>query len=263
MVNTLSRKALQKNYSRVGTALIERLYGDNFLSLSGEKSSDHMITLSGINANSQVLDVGSGVGGPALYLAEKTGCRVTGVDIIEWNVEEANKRSSLRGLAHKVGFQVGDATALSFADAYFDVVLSQDAWCHVVDKRRVVAEAVRTLRPGGYVAFTDWVELAWMDPEYAAEVRLAVAAPNFATPAAYAGWLVDEGCTVISQIDISQRFDARYQTMISNLKLMEAEITERFSKDVFAILLKKNKLILNAFEDGKLGGIELVAQKES
>ena len=129
MTATVTRDDLRTNYSKLGTALIERLYGDDFLSLSGEESSDRMIELAGISAGSRVLDVGSGVGGPALHLAEKTGCTITGVDIIEWNVEEANNRSAARGLAGKAGFQVGDATALPFADASFDTVWSPDAWC--------------------------------------------------------------------------------------------------------------------------------------
>lgn len=261
MTATVTRDDLRTNYSKLGTALIERLYGDDFLSLSGEESSDRMIELAGISAGSRVLDVGSGVGGPALHLAEKTGCTITGVDIIEWNVEEANNRSAASGLAGKAGFQVGDATALPFADASFDTVWSQDAWCHVPDKRLVITEAARVVKARGCVTFTDWVALAEMEPDYLAEVQSAVASPNFASPTDYAGWLETEGCTIIDQEDISHRFTARYRTMIANLKAMEAELTEQFSPRVFSIMLEKNGMILQAFEDGKLGGIQMVGRK--
>lgn len=261
MNDSVTRDDIRKNYSKVGTDLIERLYGDHSLSLSGEQSSDRMIELAGISASCRVLDVGSGVGGPALHLAEKTGCSVTGVDIVEWNVAETNQRAAARGLADKAEFKVGDAMALPFPDGAFDTVWSQDAWCHVPDKRQVIAEAARAVKADGCVAFTDWVALAPMEPDYLAEVQSAVASPNFGSTDAYAGWLEAEGCAIIDQTDISQRFTARYRTMIANLKAMEAELSEQFSTRVYGIMLEKNGMILQAFEDGKLGGVQMVARK--
>lgn len=252
---------IRKNYSKAGTALIERLYGDNFLSLSGERSSDNIIQLTKINAGSCLLDIGSGVGGPAIYFAQKTGCKVNGVDVVEWNVDEANKRSRIGGLNKRAVFEVGDATSLGFHGETFDVVVSQDAWCHVPDKRRVVSEAVRVAKSSGYIAFTDWVELSDMEPDYLRDVQSAVAAPNFAKPAFYESWLLDEGCKIISHNDISQRFVSRYNSMISKLKSIEPEIIENYNKDIFSIVMQKNELILKAFRDGKIGGSEIIAQK--
>lgn len=256
-------EAVRKNYSKAGTALIEQLYGDNFLSLSGECSSDNIIRHTNINTDTRLLDIGSGVGGPAIYFAQKTGCTVTGVDIVEWNVDEANKRSRLARVDDKVAFQVGDATSLTFDSGTFDVAISQDAWCHIPEKRRVISEAVRMVKSGGFVAFTDWIELAAMESKYLAEVQTAVAAANFSKPQCYKNWLLEEGCTIISIIDISQHFADRYRTMISNLKLIKSEIVQKYNQNIFSIILEKNELILQAFTDGKIGGTEIVAQKQS
>ncbi|MGY9057897.1 MAG: SAM-dependent methyltransferase [Alphaproteobacteria bacterium] len=252
---------LRSNYSKLGTGLIERLYGDDFLSLSGVESSDFMVERAGIGSASTVLDIGCGVGGPALHLAEKTGCTLTGIDLIEWHTEEATARAATRGLSARTHFQPGDATALDFADGSFDVAWSQDAWCHVPDKAAVVAEAARVIKPGGMLALTDWVQLGEMEPAYLAEVKSAVASPNFASPAEYVGWMEANGLTVIAQDDISDHFTARYQMMIANLKKIEAEISEQFSPRVYGIILEKNGMILRAFEDGKLGGCRFVARK--
>ena len=256
-------EAVRKNYSKAGTALIEQLYGDNFLSLSGERSSDNIIRLTNINTDTRLLDIGSGVGGPAIYFAQKTGCTVTGVDIVEWNVDEANKRSSSCGLDRKVAFEVGDATHLRFNGEEFDVVISQDAWCHVPDKRKVVSEAVRMVKREGFIAFTDWVELAHMEPKYLEDVQAAVAAPNFGNPESYNNWLLEEGCEIITHVDISHHFLEKYTMLIANLRLIEPEIRAKYNENVFSIIMQKNELILQAFEDRKIGGTEIVAKKKS
>ena len=261
MPASITTEDIRKNYSKVGTNLIEQLYGDDFLSLSGAESSDAMIAAAGIGADSRVLDVGCGVGGPALYLAEKTGCHVTGIDLMEWHAEEAAARAAARGLSGRSKFQAGDATALTFPDAGFDVVWSQDAWCHVPDKPAVISEAARVAKQGGHIVFTDWVVLGEMAPDYLEAVQSAVAAPNFASPAQYRQWLEGAGCTVHSMDDISAHFAARYRTMIANLTALEKQVSEQFSPRVFAIMQEKNTMILQAFEDGKIGGLRVAAQK--
>lgn len=262
MPTTVTRDDIRKNYSKVGTNLIEQLYGDDFLSLSGAEASDAMIAAAGIGPETRVLDIGCGVGGPALYLAEKTGCHVTGIDLMEWHAVEAAGRAVARGVAARTVFQAGDATALAFPDVSFDVVWSQDAWCHVPDKPKVISEAARVLKPNGHIAFTDWVALAEMAPNYLAEIKAAVSAPNFGTPSHYREWLEAEGCTVLESQDISAHFAARYRTMIANLNAMEAQISAQFSPRVFTIMQEKNTMILRAFEDGKAGGLQMVARKQ-
>jgi SAM-dependent methyltransferase len=63
----------------------------------------------GIDASSHVLEVASGSGGPALFMAEETGCRVTGADIHEAGVAAANARAAQRGLADRASFVCADA----------------------------------------------------------------------------------------------------------------------------------------------------------
>ena len=82
----------------------------------------------------KVLDVGCGLGGPAFHLAETRGAIVTGVDLVDLNIESATERASTRGLRDRVQFRVANALDLPFADEAFDVVFGQDAWCHVPDK---------------------------------------------------------------------------------------------------------------------------------
>ena len=86
----------------------------------------------GIGAETAVLEVGSGSGGPAVYLAATRGCRLTGVDINEHGIRNATALAASNGLSDRVRFETVDANeSLPFADASFDVVISNDAMCHV------------------------------------------------------------------------------------------------------------------------------------
>ncbi|MDH3662875.1 MAG: class I SAM-dependent methyltransferase, partial [Alphaproteobacteria bacterium] len=87
----------------------------------------------GISADHHVLDVCSGMGGPARYFAHHRGCRVTGLDLTESRVAGATRLTSLVGLDHLVDFRRGDAQKMPFADATFDIAISQEALLHVPD----------------------------------------------------------------------------------------------------------------------------------
>jgi uncharacterized protein (TIGR02246 family) len=110
----------------------------------------------GVARESEILEVGSGSGGPAVHLAATLGCRVTGVDINEHGVRNASALAAARGLADRVRFQALDASApLPFPGASFDAVISNDAMCHLGDRLSVLRDWHRVLRPGGRMLFTD------------------------------------------------------------------------------------------------------------
>ncbi|MER5545288.1 class I SAM-dependent methyltransferase [Streptomyces sp. NPDC002589] len=102
-----------------------------------------------------VLDLGSGYGGSARALAERFGCRVVALDLSEEHNRrhrEANARQGLDGLIEVV---TGSLNDLPYAAEHFDVVWSLEVLCHVTDRDRALAEAVRVLKPGGALVFSD------------------------------------------------------------------------------------------------------------
>ena len=109
-----------------------------------------------VGAGSQVLEVGSGSGGPAVYLASATGCHITGVDINERGVLNGERLAAQRGITDRVQFRRVDATRpLPFPDASFDAVVSNDAMCHLANRRGVLSDWHRVVRPSGRILFTD------------------------------------------------------------------------------------------------------------
>src|SRR5262249_7091058 len=103
-----------------------------------------------------VLDVGCGSGGPALFLARETGCRVTGVDVSEPGIQAGLTLARQAGLDGTVHFRRADACEpLSFPDGAFDAIVCMDAMCHMPDRGRLLGEWHRVLRPGGRMLYTD------------------------------------------------------------------------------------------------------------
>lgn len=105
-----------------------------------------------IDRGAKVLDVASGTGESACYLAENFGCSVVGVDASEHMIEKAREKARERGL--NIEFKKGDAHNLPFGDDAFDVVISECTTC-LLDKERAIREMVRVAKPGGYVGIHD------------------------------------------------------------------------------------------------------------
>jgi SAM-dependent methyltransferase len=123
----------------------------------GLAATAELADLAGITADMSVLDVGSGVGGPARFLAATRGCRVTGVDLSEPFVEAARYLSDRTGQSGQVSFQTGSALALPFDDGRFDVVLLQHVAMNIADRARLYREIRRVLKSGGRFATFDVV----------------------------------------------------------------------------------------------------------
>lgn len=116
-----------------------------------------------LGAGSEVLDVACGSGGPAIFMAQTTGCRVTGIDINESGIHTARQMASSRGLGERARFEHIDAgRPLPFEEGTFDAIVCIDAMNHLWDRAEVMADWYRVLKPGGRFLFTDAVIVTGM-----------------------------------------------------------------------------------------------------
>jgi sarcosine/dimethylglycine N-methyltransferase len=123
----------------------------------GLAATAELAKLAGITADTSVLDVGSGVGGPARFLAATYGCWVTGVDLSEPFVDAARYLTERTGQSGQVSFQTANALELPFEDGRFNVVLLQHVAMNISDRVRLYREIWRVLKSGGTFATFDVV----------------------------------------------------------------------------------------------------------
>jgi SAM-dependent methyltransferase len=125
--------------------------------IRGHLATVELAHYAGLAAETRVLDLGAGIGGPARLLAERFGCRVTGLDLTASYCQAAKTLTARIGLAERVDFVCGDGTALPFADAGFDLVWTQHAAMNIAHKAELYGETARVLRPGGRLVLHDVV----------------------------------------------------------------------------------------------------------
>jgi len=149
----------------------------------GLAATADLAKLAGITADMSVLDVGSGVGGPARFLAQSHGCRVTGIDLSEPFVEAARYLTERTGQNGQVSFETASALELPFEDGRFDVVLLQHVAMNISDRARLYREIRRVLKPGGRFATFDVVSNGG-EPHYPVPWARTPATSFLLTPAA-------------------------------------------------------------------------------
>lgn len=121
----------------------------------GLAATRELITFAGVKPGSRVLDVGSGLGGPARVLASEQNCRVTGVDITKEFCEVATMLSRMTRLEQATEFRHGDATALPLSEGQFDLAVTVQIQMSIENKRQFYSEIFRVLKPGGRLVFQD------------------------------------------------------------------------------------------------------------
>jgi len=117
--------------------------------IRGRDASRELANLADLKAGEKVLDIGSGVGGPARTLAGEFGCQVVGLDLVEEYCRTADMLTARGGLSDRVSFRQGNVLEMPFEDGSFDVVWSQHMTMNIENKKRLFREVRRVLRPGG------------------------------------------------------------------------------------------------------------------
>jgi ubiquinone/menaquinone biosynthesis C-methylase UbiE len=214
--------------------------------------------LCNIHEGKRVLDVACGTGETACFLAAEFHARVCGVDHSETMLERARAKSERQGL--EAAFAVADAARLPFGDAEFDVAICECTLCSL-DKRRVMGEMARVVRPGGCVGMHD---LCWQENAPEALKRM-LARTEGEVPESLDGWrrlFGDAGLAELEVLDKSGLMapwmrEARRQLGISGqLSLMLQVLRQWGPRGVWRILESER-----VFADERLGYAMIVGSK--
>ena len=136
----------------------DQLAGFDDFHTAGRMATERIAELLAPGSADTVLDAGSGLGGPARYLAQTFGCRVIGIDLTPAFVDIANQLNQRLGMADRVEFRVGDITDLDLPDASVDHAWTQHVAMNIKDRDRLYGESRRVLRPGGRFAIFDVID---------------------------------------------------------------------------------------------------------
>jgi SAM-dependent methyltransferase len=193
---------VQAVYSGPEGRLWELLMGEQ-IHLGGFQSSLDLAQRAGIAAGWRGVDLCCCTGAGMRFLARFLSvAHMTGVDATPTVLELGRRRCADEGLADKISFVQANACATGLPAGQFDFVWGEDAWCYVEDKAALVAEAARLIKPGGKIAFTDWMEgPAGLTVDEAARFLGFMKFPNLLTSGEYQSRLEAGGCSVRVTLD--------------------------------------------------------------
>ena len=219
-----------------------------------------------LSIDSHVLDVASGRGTSAMAVAERFGCRVTGIDLSAANVADAGAAALERGLADRVTFVRADAEELPFDAATFDAILCECAFCTFPDKAKAAAEFARVLRSPGRIGISDLTRVAEPLPELDGLLAWIACIGDAQPLDRYAAWLRNAGFSMTAGI---VRDDC-LRTMVAQVrsKLMVAEVMiglRKLELPGFDLSEAKQLAIAadSAVKNGKLGYALLIGELRS
>ncbi len=167
-----------------------------------------LVSFARIPAGSRVLDVGCGIGGPALYLAGPHGCTIEGVTLSAAQAARANEKAHEAGLGDRAHFHQRDALSTGYPDASFDAIWALESLMHIPDRVAFFAETMRLLRPGGTLAIGTWSvrdgELNASEQQVVDQILRHQVMPSFSSLEEHERLATAAGFTDVSIVDWSE-----------------------------------------------------------
>jgi ubiquinone/menaquinone biosynthesis C-methylase UbiE len=207
----------------------------------------------GIHAGSAVLDVCAGLGGPARFLAARHNCQVVAVELHGGRAAACHRLTREVGLAGAVRTVRGDAVVLPFRRASFDACISQEGFLHIADKAAVLQECHRVLRPGGRLAFTDWV-VHRLDDAERDYLRRWMAARTLQSRDGYRALLGRAGFGGVEAEDLAHEWRPVLRARLERQRAQHGEIAARFGATWADEYTRLFGFFVALVEAGKVGG---------
>jgi SAM-dependent methyltransferase len=200
--------------------LWELIMGEQ-IHIGGFTSSMDLAEKAGIASGTRGVDLCCCIGAGMRFLVRFRGvAHMTGVDATPHVVALGRRRCKEEGLDGRIEFVQADVCQTPLKDGQADFVWGEDAWCYVADKPALIAQAARLVRPGGTIAFTDWIEgPAGLDDEQARRFLQFMKFPSIEARDGYAALLAASGCEVL-QAEYTGRF-APYVDLYLNMVGMQ------------------------------------------
>lgn len=233
---------------------------DEDLVTAQERTLDVIAKKTSISSSSKILDVGSGIGSTCLYLARQHGCIVTGIDPVEDQIHYAKERAKAQKLQNLTKFKLGWAEAIPLGKRIFDVVISNEVFCHIKNKEKALSECYRILNSEGWFILSDLFDKAGGAQTHPFHEYLKHVTPMLSLDQ-YKGIITNSDFQCVEVLDWSHVLPKNYEKALGILTKNERKILQEFGEDEFHSTKEFYELCLtDPIRDG-IGWVMFVCKK--
>jgi len=225
---------------------------------------DELVRRCGIHEGSYIYDVGSGVGGPAVYIASKTGCRIAGIDVSDVGIEMSSRLAEASGLGDRAEFHLGDAMSAPFEDGTFDAALSLNVMNVFEDKVGLFKEVLRVLKPGGIWALLSGTFDMPGDPEIRRKMARGYLIPQYYDSLhSYRGMLREAGFEIEEITEYVSDFRVQNKKWGDAYKKHYDEIVKEQGRENTDYHVEYFDTYLSLIDKGKAANHLIISRKQS
>ena len=228
----------------------------------GTQAVDRLITQASLISSDRLLDVCSGVGGPARYIAWKSGCHVTGLDLTASRVAGAIELTQAAGMAESVDFVQGNALEMPFENHSFTCVIGQEAFAHIPNKKQLISECARVLKRGGRMVFSDIMSHQKLSQENTDRLFEGMRFSEIATLQDYKSWLASVGLAMVQTTDLSSEWTRILVDRHAMYRSLETQTVSRLGREHFDRYDRAYEHFVGLYKSGVLSGALIHAFKE-
>ncbi len=217
---------------------------------ASRRTEEKIVSLLKLDKSSRVLDVGSGYGGPARYLAKTTGCRVDCLNISDVQNQRTQQLNEQQGMTAQVQIIEGSFEEMPIPDQQYDVVVSQDAILHSGDRSQVLKEVARVLKSGGDFIFTDPMQTDNCPAGVLQPVLDRIHLKSLGSFSFYTQTAQTVGLEVVQLIDMPEQLINHYARVLKEVEMRYEDMLKICSKDY---LDRMNVGLRHWVKSGQLG----------
>lgn len=244
-----------------GALRVDNLTPFDQLHYEGTGAVDDAIVILCAGPDSHILDIGSGIGGPARYLADRTGANVTALEIQQDLHTVGASLTARCGLAGRVAHLYGDVTAGCVQPGAFTGLMSMLCFLHIPDRSLLFAQCARALQPGGVMFVDDFYARAPLSAADSATLRDQVFCPYLPDRDRYVADVAAAGFEDVKVTDKTEAWRAFVVGRLDAFRAKRAEVVGRYGTETVDQLDAFYAAVAGLFVAGRLGGLRLTARR--
>ena len=229
----------------------------------GTDAIDISIKKLGINDKSKILDIGSGIGGPARYIANKTGAKITAIELQSDQNQLANSLTKKCGLSNKVNHICGDILDYDFKNEKFDAVVSWLTLYHIPNHEILLKKLYNLLNPHGFFYTEDITSRIELSDDEIKEIEKEIYGKHLPYFDKYISNLEKSGFQLIYSEDMSSSWTEFTKDRVIQFNSEKERNIRVHGKEVVDSLNSFYNFVGKYYSNGKLGGIRCLAKKNT